>query len=41
MPAAAAEDYEVLDTIGQGSFGRVCRVRRREDGKVRLLPPRL
>jgi serine/threonine protein kinase len=33
MPAAK-EDYDVLEVIGQGSFGKVCRVRRNEDGKV-------
>ncbi|TFJ82405.1 hypothetical protein NSK_006314 [Nannochloropsis salina CCMP1776] len=33
MPAVK-EDYEVLEVIGQGSFGKVCRVRRVEDGKV-------
>jgi hypothetical protein len=33
MPASK-EDYEVLEVIGQGSFGKVCRVRRMEDGKV-------
>lgn len=33
MPAVK-EDYEVLEVIGQGSFGKVCRVHRVEDGKV-------
>ncbi|EWM24105.1 Protein kinase, partial [Nannochloropsis gaditana] len=33
MPAVK-EDYDVLEVIGQGSFGKVCRVRRVEDGKV-------
>ena len=32
---ASKEDYEVLEVIGQGSFGKVCRVRRIADGKVR------
>jgi len=27
-------DYEVLETIGHGSFGKVCKIRRKEDGKV-------
>ncbi|KAG8504422.1 Serine/threonine-protein kinase Nek2 [Galemys pyrenaicus] len=33
MPARA-EDYEVLHTIGAGSYGRCQKVRRRSDGKV-------
>lgn len=33
MPAAS--DYELLETIGQGSFGKVCKIRRKVDGKVR------
>lgn len=28
--------YEVLEVIGQGSFGKVCRVRRAADSKVRV-----
>lgn len=29
------DDYEVLLTIGAGSYGRCCKVRRKADGKVR------
>jgi hypothetical protein len=31
--------YEVLEVIGQGSFGKVCRVRRIADNKVRQAGP--
>lgn len=34
----AMENYEVIDTIGKGSFGTVCRIRRKSDGKVRAVP---
>ena len=29
------ENYEVLSEIGRGSFGRICKIRRKSDGKVR------
>ena len=31
-------DYEVLDTLGKGSFGTVSRIKRKRDGKVRAVP---
>ena len=31
-------DYEVLDTLGKGSFGTVSRIKRKRDGKVRATP---
>ncbi|XP_066467838.1 serine/threonine-protein kinase Nek2 [Tiliqua scincoides] len=34
MPASRPEDYDVLVTIGAGSYGRCQKVRRRADGKV-------
>lgn len=33
MPTRA-EDYEVLHTIGTGSYGRCQKIRRKSDGKV-------
>lgn len=30
------EDYDVLDTIGEGAFGRVSKVRRKTDGEVTI-----
>lgn len=32
------EDYEVLLTIGAGSYGKCRKVRRKADGKVRFRP---
>lgn len=34
MPASRPEDYDVLVTIGAGSYGRCQKVRRKADGKV-------
>lgn len=30
------EDYEVLSTVGTGSYGTCKKIRRKKDGKVRL-----
>lgn len=30
------ESYEVLELIGKGTFGKVSKIKRKEDGKVRL-----
>jgi len=27
------QDYEILKEIGSGSFGRVCKIRRKADGR--------
>lgn len=37
MPSRA-EDYEVLYTIGTGSYGRCQKIRRKSDGKVSVGP---
>lgn len=37
MPTRA-EDYEVLHTIGTGSYGRCQKIRRKSDGKVSVGP---
>lgn len=37
MPTRA-EDYEVLHTIGTGSYGRCQKIRRKSDGKVSARP---
>lgn len=34
MPANKPEDYEVLGTIGTGSYGTCKKIRRKTDGKV-------
>ena len=34
MPNSTLEDYEVLDTIGTGSYGTCKKIRRKRDGKV-------
>lgn len=36
MPSRV-EDYEVLHSIGTGSYGRCQKIRRKSDGKVRRL----
>jgi len=30
------DGYEVLEKIGSGSFGTICKIKRKADGKVRL-----
>ena len=36
MPSSL-EDYEVVATIGSGSYGTCKKIRRKKDGKVKLL----
>ena len=36
MPSSL-EDYEVVTTIGSGSYGTCKKIRRKKDGKVKLL----
>lgn len=38
MPSRV-EDYDVLYTIGSGSYGRCRKIRRKSDGKVSQLLP--
>jgi hypothetical protein len=33
---ASLEDYEILETIGKGTFGKVSKILRKEDQKVRI-----
>ena len=37
MTSAFLDSYEPLDVIGNGSFGIICKVRRKTDGLVRAI----
>jgi NIMA (never in mitosis gene a)-related kinase 2 len=34
MEGSRADHYEVLGVIGKGSFGKVCKIKRKSDGKI-------
>ena len=35
-PASTVDMYEIVSTIGKGSFGTVSKIRRKADGRVSL-----
>lgn len=37
MSSGAVENYEVIETIGKGTFGTVSKIKRKADGRVSLL----
>ena len=34
MPSSKVEDYDVIETIGSGSYGTCRKIKRKADGKV-------
>jgi hypothetical protein len=37
MTSGAVENYEVIETIGKGTFGTVSKIKRKADGRVTVL----